>query len=341
MGIETSCDDTGVSIIEKRGTRLRLLAQMRYSQISTHARFGGVIPEVAAREHAVTIVPTMLAALRKACVAVNKLNLVAVTRGPGLAPALGVGVDTARILSRVNNIPLVGINHIEGHIASIWPIANVMGSATSVPKFPAIALVVSGGHTELQLIKKFGHYTLLGKTRDDAAGEAFDKVASLMHLQYPGGPKVSEWAKRGNRQKYDFPRPMLKEHNYEFSFAGLKTSVRYFLQKKKITATLTADVCASFEQAVADVLVGKTIRAATQYKAKSVWLVGGVSANKYLRSELAGACKKLGVHIHCAPHSLTQDNGTMIAMAAALDGTRGSLSAWKHMSCDPNWELNY
>lgn len=341
LGFETSCDDTGVSVIEKRGSRLRLVSQMRFSQIKTHAGYGGVIPEVAAREHAVTIVPTLLAALKKARTTLQRIDLIAVTRGPGLAPALSVGVDTARILSRIEKIPLAGINHIEGHIASVWPIAGVMGALQTPPKFPAVALVVSGGHTELQLIKKFGHYTLLGKTRDDAAGEAFDKVAALLGLPYPGGPRISELGVMGKRDAFAFPRPMLFGDNLEFSFAGLKTSVRYLLEKKRMTKKLAQDVSASFEQAVIDVLVQKTTLAVTKYHAQSAWVVGGVSANRYLRSSLTKKLARQRVSVYCAPHSLTQDNATMIAMAAALDGTRGSLTAWRNMSADPNWELNY
>jgi N6-L-threonylcarbamoyladenine synthase len=236
------------------------------------------------------------------------------------------------------HIPLVGVNHIEGHMASVWPIHGVNGSSPTPPRFPALALVVSGGHSELQLVKKFGAYRCLGRTRDDAAGEAFDKVAALLHLPYPGGPQVSTRAKKGNRHAFNFPRPMLTHNNHEFSFAGLKTAVRYALPKK-LTQKIINDICASFEQAVIDVLTEKTLKAARVTKAKSVWLVGGVSANTYLRTTLKHRLLSLKIPLLCAPHSLTQDNATMIAIAAALGKKQGSLSVWRHMGPEPNWEL--
>lgn len=340
LGIETSCDDTAVSIIEKKGLRLRSLSHIHYSQIKTHARYGGVIPEVAAREHTVTIIPTLQAALSRARMTLTRVDLIAVTQGPGLSPALSVGIDTARLLSLLHHIPILGINHIEGHIASVWPIEGIAHAAKKPPPLPALALVVSGGHTELVLVKKFGQYHVLGKTRDDAAGEAFDKVAALLGLPYPGGPEISQLAALGSRSAFDFPRPMITSGDDEFSFAGLKTAVRYLVEKRKRrTLPFKRDVAASFEQAVVDVLVQKTIRAAVHQKVRSIFLVGGVSANAHLRQSLTVASNAIKVSLFLAPVLLTQDNATMIAMVAGLSKNKGSLAAARRMRAEPSWHL--
>lgn len=340
LGIETSCDDTAVSVINttKRGTRS--LSHIHYSQIKTHKKYGGVVPEVAAREHTVTIIPTLTAALDKARITEKNIDCIAVTQGPGLSPALSVGIDTARILSQRHTIPLAGINHIEGHIASVWPIQEIPHAHTRVPQLPALALVVSGGHTELILVKKFGSYMLLGKTRDDAAGEAFDKVAALLELPYPGGPKISMYARRGDDNAFDFPRPMIRNESLDFSFAGLKTAVRYALEKhQRQSKQLKQNIAASFEQAVVEVLIEKTLRAEQRYHPKSILLVGGVSANRLLRSTLRSRCKKNHLPLYLAPPKLTQDNATMICMAAAYGNKKGALSAWKRMHAEPGWHI--
>lgn len=339
LGIETSCDDTAVSVIEKRGSTLFSRSHIQYSQIKTHAKYGGVIPEVAAREHAVTIIPTLQEGLCAAKVTLKKIDCIAVTQGPGLAPALAIGLDTAVILSRMFRIPVVGINHIEGHMASVWPIRRLFGAHTTAPRFPALGLIVSGGHTELQLIKKFGSYKLLGKTRDDAVGEAFDKVASLFGLTYPGGPKISALAKRGNVRAYDFPRPMMKDATLDFSYAGLKTAVRYTVDKLRLNKKMIPDLAASFEQAAIDVLVVKTIRALKQTNAKSLVVVGGVSANEKLRSTLSEKMQKIHIPLLLAPLKLTTDNATMIAMAAALRKKRIIKKVVKKLDPKPRWEL--
>lgn len=338
LGIETSCDDTAVSVLEKKGSALRSLSHAQYSQIKTHAKYGGVIPEVAAREHAVTIIPTLQEALRSARITMNKIDFIAFTQGPGLAPALSIGIDTATILSNIFRIPILGVNHIEGHIASVWPIKGIEGGHASAPKLPALGLVVSGGHTELQLIKKIGSYKLLGKTRDDAVGEAFDKVASLLGLVYPGGPKISALAKHGNPRAYEFPRPMMKDVTLDFSYAGLKTAVRYTIDKLRVTKKMIPDLAASFEQAAIDVLVEKTIRALTLTQAKSVLVVGGVSANEKLRATLSVRLHELSIPLFLAPLRLTTDNATMIAMAAALNGKKPKLPK-RVLHPLPRWEL--
>lgn len=340
LGIETSCDDTGISVIQASRSNMRSLSHVRFSQIKTHAKYGGVIPEVAAREHTVTIIPTLDACLQKSHLKMTDIDLIAVTEGPGLSPALAVGIDTARILSRLHRIPATGIQHIEGHMLSVWPIKGVPHAASQQPKLPLLCLVVSGGHTQLVLIKKIASYAVLGKTRDDAAGEAFDKVAALLGLPYPGGPEISLRASKGRRDAVAFPRPMINEQNFDFSFSGLKTAVRYYIDaQQRISRAKQNDIAASFEQAVTDVLVQKTLRAAQKFSPESIALVGGVSANTYLRTSLQRACKSIKTPLYLAPPMLTQDNATMIAMVAALKKSKGSLVAYKTLDPKPSWEI--
>jgi len=340
LGIETSCDDTGISIIRAERNRMTSLAHVRYSQIKTHAQYGGVVPEIAAREHTVTIIPTIHTALDRAHLTFHDIDRLAVTQGPGLAPALSVGLDTARIISALHHIPAVGIQHIEGHMLSVWPIAKIPKSAKKRPRLPLLSLVVSGGHTQLVVIKKIGVYKVLGKTRDDAAGEAFDKVAALIGLPYPGGPEISRLAKQGNPLATAFPRPMLSEPNLDFSFSGLKTAVRYYIaDQKKLSIQKKRDIAASFQRAVIDVLVGKTLRAAEALHFRGVSLVGGVSANAALRRAFADACKKRGYTLYLAPPQLTQDNATMIAMVAALTHARAKRETGKRLDPRPAWEV--
>lgn len=340
LAIETSCDDTAVSIVEKKRGALIVRSHIHYSQIPIHARFGGVVPEVAAREHAATLLPTLDRALKKAKIKLPNIDLIAVTQGPGLPPALSVGIDSARALSVTYNKPLVGINHMEGHIASVWPIKGIQNSPTTAPPLPAIGLVVSGGHTELHLVKKIGSYKLLGHTKDDAAGEAFDKVATLLGMPYPGGPAISKAALKGNPHAFKFPRPMIHDPSFAFSFAGLKTAVRYEVEtKKRPTKKYVRDIAASFEQAVVDVLVTKTMRAQAAYRAKSILLVGGVAANKKLRSALQQKTLSAGIYFSAAPLALTSDNATMMAMVAAYRSLKGSKTTYKTMEARPRWEL--
>lgn len=341
LGIETSCDDTAVSVIKTIREHMQSISHVRFSQIKTHAKYGGVIPEVAAREHAVTIIPTLDSALKKARLTMDKIDIIAVTQGPGLAPALSVGIDTARVFSAIYKIPIVPVHHIEGHMLSVWPIKGIAGSAKTAPHFPMVSLVVSGGHTLLVLIKKIGSYKILGSTCDDAAGEAFDKVATLMELPYPGGPHISKLAKSGNRRAFEFPRPMMHQPNLDFSFSGLKTAVRYFIDARKtLHKKLKCDIAASFEEAVADVLVTKTEKAIQQYTPRSLSLVGGVSANSYLRKRLQRSAKLKKVQLYLAPPLLCQDNATMIAMVAGLHKTKGSVSIWKKLNPKPTWSVS-
>lgn len=337
LGIETSCDDTGIGLVSFHRGRPQVEVNLTASQALVHRKYGGVVPEVAAREHTVTILPTLAAAMHRGRVGWNDIDAIAVTAGPGLNTALLVGVETARTLAYVQRKPLVAVNHIEGHIAST--LAAARGPAV---RFPAVALVVSGGHTELILVRSIGRYTLLGQTVDDAVGEAFDKVAKILGLPYPGGPEIAARATSGNPQAIVFPRGVMKEKNLNFSYAGLKTSVLYYVQDHRPrTARQVADVCASFQAAAIEPLVEKTRRAVAQTKARAVLLAGGVAANALLRTSLAHmlATGFPSVVYAQAPLELCMDNGAMIALAGAFHARRKDFTPWPKLTADPNWEL--
>ncbi len=339
LGIETSCDETAVAVVEKDRRGLRVRSSVITSQISTHRKFGGVVPEVAAREHVGAIVPLMNLALKEAETPLKRIDLIAVTRGPGLFSALSVGVETARTLSLATGIPLIGVNHIEGHLAANW----LNRSAVDV-RFPVLGLVVSGGHTELIEAERPGGWRLAGRTRDDAAGEAFDKVAKLLGLPYPGGPAIAKTAARGDPNRFPFPRPMENSVGFDFSFAGLKTSVLYFLKKRRWTnrppAKALPDLCASFQQTVVDVLVAKTLRAVKKFQPKTVLLAGGVAANQELRRQLRQAIATKAPQTAYLEPALQYctDNAAMIAAAAAFHRLPPKTN-WRKVMADPNWEL--
>lgn len=331
LGIETSCDDTSVALIERVDDRFVTRAHVTASQVDIHAKYGGIIPEVAGREHAAAIIPVLDEALGD-----ERPDVIAVTAGPGLITSLVVGVEIARGLSNAWNVPVVRTNHIEGHIHSI-----LLGdSAPQTIPFPAVALVVSGGHTELILMRGHGDYELIGKTRDDAAGECFDKVGKLLGFKYPGGPKISKAATNGKRDAIELPRPMLKSDDFDFSFAGLKTAARYYLRDNDVSSEEdVADFCASFEQAIVDVLVAKTIKAAKQYGAKSILLSGGVSANRLLRDSLLQAAQDTDAEMIIPEMAYTTDNAAMIAAAAYFHATKNQFTDWQELVADPAWEL--
>lgn len=347
LGIESSCDETAASVVEavvrnSKIVQLAALSNVVASQVKIHAKTGGVVPEVAARQHVEAIIPVVQQALREAEPRKEKreqsrmIDAIAVTRGPGLITSLRVGVDTARTLASVWKKPLVAVNHLEGHIYANW-------LATSKPiQFPVLALIVSGGHTELVLMRRHLDYRIIGATRDDAAGEAFDKVAKILRLGYPGGPAVSKCAARGNPQAVAFPRPMIDSQDFDFSFAGLKTAVLYYCRDfKPQTSHLKPDVCASFEQAVVDVLVAKTIRAAKKYKVKTVLVGGGVAANRRLRDELGRAVRDtLPTTYYLLPAAeYTGDNAAMIAAAGAFRAAAKDFTLWQEIEADPNLSL--
>lgn len=324
LALETSCDETAVAIL--RGEEL--LASEVASQIAVHAAYGGVVPEVASRNHIRALRPVLDAALSEAGLALADIDVFAATRGPGLATSLMIGLSAGKGLAVGFGKPFLGVNHIEGHLLS--PFFGNGG-----PR-PAIGLVVSGGHTLLVDVQALGQYKLLGQTHDDAAGEAFDKVGKLLGLPYPGGPNVNRLAKEGDPKRFDFPRSMLHSGDFAFSFSGLKTSVRYMLPK--LADMPMADVCASFQEAIVDVLVAKTVRAARELGRKTVAVSGGVSCNTRLREKMAAACAKAKIELLIAEPALCTDNAGMIGYVAALRAAAGETSA---LTCDidPNLRL--
>ena len=347
LGIETSCDESSVAFLEiEKGKILRLEQLVATQEI--HAKYGGVVPEVAAREHAVTL-PPLLAALADKIVRkpdgrllAKKIDAIAVTSGPGLVTSLRVGLDTARALALAWKKKIIGINHIEGHIYSNW--LSGEGDFMKRVEFPALVLVVSGGHTELLAMRGHGKYRLLGSTRDDAAGEAFDKSAKLMGLGYPGGPAISRLAKEGMPAEFNFPRPMIHEANYDFSFAGLKTAVRYFIEKNQnrlSDGAFVKNVAASLEQAIVDVLVTKALRAARDTRAKTILLAGGVAANAKLRATLARetAAQLPGVRFVEPALRYCTDNAAMIAAAGQMRASLKKFAKPEKLEADPQWEL--
>jgi N6-L-threonylcarbamoyladenine synthase len=328
LAIETSCDETAAAVI-KNG---RIASSIIASQADLHAQYGGVVPEVAAREHVPAIIPTIDLALKKAGVKLNDLDTIAVTHGPGLSIALHTGIDAAKSLSLALNIPLLPVNHMEAHIY-----ANFIESGISLP---ALVLVVSGGHTMLVLMKKHGQYKILGNTLDDAAGEAFDKTAKIMSLGYPGGPMISKIAEDGNPQAFKFPRPMLKSGNLDFSFSGLKTAVLYEAQKHQpLSKKIKADLAASLQIAIVETLISKTQTAAEQYMPRTLMLGGGVAANKLLREHFIALADRLNLNYSIPPLVYCTDNAAMIGLAAHYRIKNKKARFSNKFSAEPNLPL--
>lgn len=337
FGIESSCDETAAAILEYSRGRFFVRSNVVYSQVKTHAKTGGVVPEVAAREHCVKIVPVIDKTFRDARIKRGDVDAIAVTAGPGLITALTVGVEAGRTLAYLWKKPLIPINHIEAHATANW-------LANTPIAFPAMCLVVSGGHTELLLMKNRGHFQCVGRTMDDAVGEAFDKVAKLMRLGYPGGPLVSRLAEQGDPGRYALPRPMLTTKDFHFSFAGIKTAVLYLAHgipgKPKPKKISLPDLAASFQQAVVDVLVAKTIRAASHYHCRSILLAGGVAANRELRRQLGEAVAKTlpRATYHQPALEYCTDNAVMIASRGVFLFSKKKQWPWQRVAADPNWE---
>lgn len=314
LGFESSCDETGVALVQTRpGQTPRLLAEALHTQVAMHADYGGVVPELASRDHIRRVLPLARQVLAQSNCTLADVDVVAYTRGPGLAGALLVGAGVAVALAAALGKPALGIHHLEGHLLSPF-------LADDKPEFPFTALLVSGGHTQLMDVQGVGRYELLGETIDDAAGEAFDKSAKLLGLGYPGGPALAKLAAQGNPAAFALPRPLLHSADLDFSFAGLKTAV--LTQQKKLGDGMTdaqrADLAASTQAAITDVLVAKALKALKQTGSRRLVVAGGVGANLMLREKLNAGAAKLRAQVHYPPLALCTDNGAMIALAAAL-----------------------
>jgi len=365
LGIESSCDETAASVIAiSKNKNISVLSNVISSQIEIHRKYYGVVPEVAAREHVLNVIPVVNEALEKAGIAPADLSAIAVTAGPGLVTSLIIGGETARVLACAWKKPLIAVNHIEGHIC-----ANFVGAKNKV-EFPALVLTVSGGHTNLVLMTDYLHYEIVGETLDDAAGEAYDKGAKMMDLGYPGGPIVAQYAaeylqqkdsrfpirsgmtsggsgmtKKGSEmteEKITLPRPMLNSANLNFSFSGLKTALLYQLKKDKNWKKKIPQYCYEYQQAILDVLIGKAIKAAKKYNVKTIMLAGGVSANMELRRQMEiEIIKKLPtVAFNFPSMAYTTDNATMIAVAGYFKYLKKDFVAWDDFKVDCNIVLS-
>jgi len=390
LAIETSCDETSASVLQvsprgepRANLKVKVLSSVVYSQVLTHRKTQGVVPEVAAREHSVKIIPVIKKALLDAQIVLKQSSLsrkefiskhidyIAVTTNPGLFGSLMVGVETAKTLSYLYNKPIIPVNHIHGHLASV--LTEKLTSQTGLDKkaqkvlFPMITLTVSGGHTNLVLSKKLGDYQIVGKTLDDAAGEAFDKIAKMLDLDYPGGVEVARIADQYQQEvvsskyyvlsedkriphnispiihntDFNFPRPVLHSHDFNFSFSGLKTAVYYQLRKmdKRCIKIMQGYICYEAQKAIVEVLVAKTLKAAEKYQVKTVGLAGGVASNFFLRKKLKFKIKnlKLKIALSVAPKELCTDNATMIALSAGIDLYLGrNIKSWERVVASSN-----
>lgn len=370
LAIETSCDDTSVAIIEVKSKKqkaknanpeIKVLANLISSQIRIHKKWGGVVPNLASRAHAKNLPIVFGKALKEAKLKIKDIDVIALTIGPGLSPSLLIGVHFARALGCKYNKPIIPVNHVEGHICSNFfqkfdnsEIRNPKSKTKSkIPnsefriQFPIMNLIVSGGHTSLYLMKGYGKYQLVGKTRDDAAGEAFDKAAKMMGLGYPGGPIISALAESYKLTAISYqltlPRPMINSKDFDFSFSGLKTAVFYKLreisEKEEITKNIKMAIAYEFQQSVIDVLISKTISAAKKYKTKTIAISGGVSANSELRKQFEQKAKENGITFVMPPKDMSTDNGLMIAIAGYYNFLAGNISTWDKIDADPNLKL--
>lgn len=337
LGIESSCDETGVALVRSEGTGVpRLLSHALHSQIDMHQAYGGVVPELASRDHIRRVLPLTRQVMAEAGLRFEDVDLVAFTRGPGLAGALLVGAGVACALAAALDRPTLGVHHLEGHLLSPFLSADP-------PQFPFVALLVSGGHTQLMQVDGVGDYRMLGETIDDAAGEAFDKSAKLLGLGYPGGPALSRMAAFGDPAAFALPRPLLHNGNLDFSFAGLKTAV--LTQVRKLGSNVCeqdrANLAASTQAAIVEVLVKKSMRAVREAGVDRLVVAGGVGANSELRAQLYAACRKVRVRVHYPELDLCTDNGAMIAMAAAMRLQAGRATPSRDYAFDvkPRWAL--
>jgi N6-L-threonylcarbamoyladenine synthase len=337
LGIESSCDETGVALVEfQAGEPPALRAQALHSQIDMHQAYGGVVPELASRDHIRRVLPLTQQVLAEAGCVLSEVDVVAYTRGPGLAGALLVGAGVAAALAAALQRPALGVHHLEGHLLSPF-------LSDDPPSFPFVALLVSGGHSQLMRVDGVGEYTLLGETVDDAAGEAFDKSAKLLDLGYPGGPALARLAEHGDADAFDLPRPLLHKPNLDFSFAGLKTAVAVKVAKlpQPLTEQQRANMAASVQRAIIDVLCAKSMRALQASGLNCLVVAGGVGANRQLRSRLNLECRRIGARVHYPEPALCTDNGAMIALAAAMRLQRGLAATDESGVFDvrPRWDL--
>jgi N6-L-threonylcarbamoyladenine synthase len=337
FALETSCDETSAAVV-RNGT---VLSNFVSSQVQLHREYGGVVPELATREHLKNLIPVTHSALAEAGVDMNDIDAIAVTRGPGLPAALMVGLKAAQALAFTLRKPLLGIHHHEAHLYSPW-IAGNPPRADFVSFQPNVSLIVSGGHTLLVHVRAEFDHVVLGSTLDDAAGECFDKIGKLLGLGYPAGPQIDSLAGEGNGGSFDFPRPMLTEANDNFSFAGLKTSVRYFFQKNPALLENDAhrrDLCASVQSAIVEVLVKKTMRAAQRLEVKCVTASGGVTCNRALRTGLAAACHRRGLDLRLAEKRFCTDNAAMIGVLAERKLIQRLPATSLDSEIEPGWNL--
>jgi N6-L-threonylcarbamoyladenine synthase len=342
LGIDTSCDDTCVAVLNVRGSKFDVRSNIVSSQVKLHKKYGGVFPTLAKREHKKNLPIVFKKAIGEAKIKENQIDLISVTVGPGLEPCLWVGVNFAKDLARKLNVPIVPVNHIEAHI-----LINFLLLSPSNFLLPAVCFVVSGGHTQLILMEKVGKYKLIGETRDDAAGECFDKVARLLGLGYPGGPvieRISKFQTPNSKLKVEFPRPMIKQKNYDFSFAGLKTAVLYDFLKRPEKVRKSREykilVAKEVQQAVIDVLISKTLRATKEFRAKSIILGGGVVANGELRKQFLKNCKlqMANCKLIFPQKELCTDNGTMVAIAGYFNREKATKNFDKIVA-EPNLKM--
>lgn len=330
LAIESSCDETAASVV-KNGRCV--LSNIISSQIAIHTLYGGVVPEIASRKHIEKINQVVEAALKEADVTLDDIDAIGVTYGPGLVGALLVGVAEAKAIAYAKKKPLVGVHHIEGHVS-----ANYIEHPDLEPPF--LCEIISGGHTHLVIVKDYGSFEILGRTRDDAAGEAFDKVARAIGLGYPGGPKIDKLAKEGNPHAIDFPRAHMEDAPYDFSFSGVKSAVLNHLNKCRMTGEpiVEADIAASFQQAVVDVLVDNAIRAAKDYHMDRLAIAGGVASNGTLRAAMEAACEKEGIRFYRPSPIFCTDNAAMIGVAAYYEYQKGTRHGWD-LNAVPNLKL--
>ena len=330
LAIESSCDETAASVV-KNGRCV--LSNIISSQIAIHTLYGGVVPEIASRKHIEKINQVVEAALKEADVTLDDIDAIGVTYGPGLVGALLVGVAEAKAIAYAKKNPLVGVHHIEGHVS-----ANYIEHPDLEPPF--LCEIISGGHTHLVIVKDYGSFEILGRTRDDAAGEAFDKVARAIGLGYPGGPKIDKLAKEGNPHAIDFPRAHMEDAPYDFSFSGVKSAVLNHLNKCRMTGEpiVEADIAASFQQAVVDVLVDNAIRAAKDYHMDRLAIAGGVASNGALRAAMEAACEKEGIRFYRPSPIFCTDNAAMIGVAAYYEYQKGPRHGWD-LNAVPNLKL--